>query len=127
MRFSRLLLAISLCAALGACAETPKVFTPPPMTLPPAPPPGEPAAIVGMDTTALKTAFGSPAFVRKDGTAETWRYDGASCKAFFFFYPNAGATTVRHVETVPRGTEMAADEACLSQLRVRPPAPAPVS
>ena len=118
-----------LCAILGACAGTPKETNPAPapVALPPAPPPGEPAWSAGMDAQALRVAFGTPAFMRKDGAAEIWRYDSASCKAFFFLYPNAnGASVVRHVETLPRGPEMAADETCLAQMRTRPPN-APVS
>jgi hypothetical protein len=52
-----------------------------------------------------------------------WRYDGAACKVFFFLYPYAGALLVRHVETLPRGREIAADQACLDSLRPRAPAP----
>ena len=48
-----------------------------------------------------------------------WRYDGASCKAFFFLYPAGNSLAVRHVETVPRGAEMAADAGCLNALRAR--------
>ena len=113
-----------LCAILGACAGTPKETTPAPapVALPPAPPPGEPAWSAGMDAQALRVAFGTPAFMRKDGAAEIWRYDGASCKAFFFLYPNAnGASVVRHVETLPRGPEIAADETCLAQMRTQAP------
>src|SRR5271155_1547256 len=101
-----------LCAILGACAGTPKESPPPPVVvLPPAPPPGEPVWSANMDAQAVRVAFGTPAFVRKDGTAEIWRYDNAACKAFFFLYRNDnGATVVRHIETLPRGHEMAADE-----------------
>lgn len=113
-----------LCAVLGACAETPKEAGPPPVALPAAPPPGEPAWIASMDGRALRVAFGTPAFVRKDGAAEIWRFDSTTCKAFFFLYANgSGAMVVRHVETLPRGREMAADENCLAQLRARPPGP----
>lgn len=111
-----------LCALLGACAGTPKEA--PNVALPPAPPPGEPGFIAGMDAQGLRVAFGEPAFVRKDGAIEMWRYDNASCRAFFFLYGNSGAAvTVRHVETLPRGQEMAADETCLQQLRVVRTAP----
>jgi hypothetical protein len=116
-----------LCAVLGACAGTPKETAPAPVALPPAPPPGEPAWITTMDSRALRVSFGQPAFVRKDGAAEIWRYDGQTCKAFFFLYANgSGATVVRHVETLPRGHEMAADENCLAQMRAHP-ANGPVS
>ena len=109
-----------LCAALGACANQPQQQTPS-VALPAAPPPGEPAWIISMDAQGLRTAFGQPAFVRKDSGSEMWRYDGAGCKAFFFLYPGmSGATVVRHVETLPRGATIAADENCLAQLRLHP-------
>ncbi len=109
-----------LCAALGACANQPPQQTPS-VALPAAPPPGEPAWITSMDAQGLRTAFGQPAFVRKDSASEMWRYDGATCKAFFFLYPGvSGSTVVRHVETLPRGSSIAADENCLAQLRQHP-------
>jgi hypothetical protein len=109
-----------LCAALGACATQPPPQTPS-VALPAGPPPGEPAWIVSMDAQGLRTAFGQPAFVRKDNGSEMWRYDGPSCKAFFFLYRGiAGSTVVRHVETLPRGSSIAADETCLALLRQHP-------
>ncbi|HTW33851.1 MAG TPA: hypothetical protein VMD53_04465 [Rhizomicrobium sp.] len=113
-----------LCAALGACAN--QAPPPPPsVALPAAPPPGEPAWIINMDAQALRTAFGQPAFVRKDNGSEMWRYDGTTCKAFFFLYRGvSGASIVRHVETLPRGSAIAADENCLALLRLHPVAPA---
>ena len=60
-----------------------------------------------------------PALVRHDGTAQIWRFDGASCKAFFFLYSRDGATAVWHVETMPRGVSIAADENCLNVLRAQ--------
>jgi hypothetical protein len=109
------LLCVLLCACSTAPRETPSV------TLPLAPPPGEPKGVAGLEASALRASFGPPAMVRKDGTSEMWRYDNPNCKAFFFLY--GAALTVRHVETVPRGREMAADEDCLAQLRVRATTP----
>ena len=54
----------------------------------------------------------TPAFSRKDGTTEMWRYDASQCHAFFFFTGGA----VSHVETIPRPADQAADPACLSAL-----------
>ena len=108
-----------LCMLVAACATKP-----PPQTmvsLPPAPPPGEPQAVTDMSDAQLRIAFGAPAFTRKDGIAEMWRYDGAICKAFFFLYPNGNSLSVRHVETVPHNPDAAADPACLNALRVSPP------
>jgi hypothetical protein len=118
MNWSKSAMMVCLCAALGACANQPPPQTPS-VALPAGPPPGEPAWIVNMDAQGLRTAFGQPAFVRKDSSSEMWRYDGATCKAFFFLYPGISrSTVVRHVETLPRGSSIAADENCLAQLRL---------
>lgn len=87
--------------------------------IPGAPPRGEPPAYFNLSTAALQAALGRPAFVRKDGAIEMWRYDGTACRAFFFFYGSPLA--VRHVETLPNGARSAADDACLNALRVSPP------
>jgi hypothetical protein len=113
----RLLSVAALCASVCACA-TPQA-PPARIALPAAPPVGEPSGIAGLEASQLRVAFGAPVFVRKDGTAEVWRYDGAACKAFFFLYPEGSALSVRHVETLPRGQDMAADAGCLSALRAR--------
>ncbi|HVV64510.1 MAG TPA: hypothetical protein VHC42_03510 [Rhizomicrobium sp.] len=115
--------AIFLCAILGACAGR----APPNIAaLPPGPPPGEPADLTGVTAEALQASLGKPAFERKDGDAELWRYAGAGCQAFFFLYPDGGALRVRHVETSPRPTDAASDPACLNSLRAAA-APQPVS
>ena len=120
----------SLCILLAACAGTPRSQVESggqqQVSLPPAPRPGEPSDIADMQEAQLRIAFGVPALVRKDGHNEMWRYDGATCKAFFFLYPAGSTLAVRHVETVPRGREIAADFGCLSALREHP-ATAPVS
>jgi hypothetical protein len=109
------------CFALAACAaqnrQTQNI--PQQVALPPAPPPGEPIGIPGLESSQLRVAYGVPALVRKDGHTEMWRYDGASCKAFFFLYPSGNSLAVRHVETVPRGSDIAADDSCLAAIRAR--------
>jgi hypothetical protein len=66
----------------------------------------------GLTSDALKTQLGTPAFSRKDGGTEMWRYDVKDCHAFFFFT----AGKVSHVETIPRPANQAADAGCLSAL-----------
>ena len=95
--------------SLAACESTGR--------LPSGPRAGEPAGIVGLNQVQLKSLFGAPAFERQDGAARLWRYDGAACKAFFFFQNDGGKLAVRHVETVPRGSSIAADITCLDALR----------
>ncbi len=80
---------------------------------------GEPPGMAGLAATEVKASFGEPSFVRKDGSAEIWRYDGQTCRAFFFLYPNGSGEVVRHVETLPRGATIAADATCLDALRGR--------
>jgi hypothetical protein len=125
-RFIRPMAMALLCAALAACAGTSRQPPAPLVALPPPPPVGEPAGVTGLQPAQLRVAFGTPAFVRKDDATQMWRYDGQSCRAFFFLYPDTGALAVRHVETVPRGREIAADQACLDAIRIRPVA-TPVS
>jgi hypothetical protein len=104
--------------AAGCAAKAPLPTRPGTAVIPPAPPRGEPAPYLNMPTQGLQAAFGRPAFVRKDGATEMWRYDGEACRAFFFLY--GVPLAVRHVETLPHGAQSAADSACLTALRVAP-------
>ena len=113
----RLIPAITFLGLLGACAGPAATTTH--VALPEAPPPGEPQGTTGMHEADLKSYYGPPAFVRKDGTAQIWRFDGAGCKAFFFLYSRDGNTAVWHVETMPRGVSIAADQNCLNALHAR--------
>jgi hypothetical protein len=97
---------------LAGCASS-ETAPPPALT---APARGEPGIISGMDAARIRLAFGAPQFVRKDGQIELWRYDGAACHAYFFMYPSGGSLAVRHVETLPRPANAAADSTCLQSL-----------
>jgi hypothetical protein len=112
---------LGLCLLAGACATRPLADH---VALPPAPPPGEPMNMIGKTDASLRTNFGAPAFGRRDGSIELWRYKGAACQAFFFLYPDHGTLTVQHVETLPRPANAAADTSCLQSLHAEP---APVS
>jgi hypothetical protein len=112
---------LSSALLLGACAaKAPQAPAPQPgsASIPSAPPRGEPSQYINMAATGLQAAFGKPAFVRKDGATEMWRYDGAACRAFFFLY--GAPLMVRHVETLPHGAASAADSACLTALSTSP-------
>jgi predicted small lipoprotein YifL len=110
--FRRFVLLLTVLAVTGCAAKGP----PPQARIPAAPPRGEP--YLNMAASGLMAALGRPAFVRKDGATEMWRYDGAACRAFFFLYGTPPA--VRHVETLPHGAQNAADLACLTALRASP-------
>jgi hypothetical protein len=109
-------LTIALLAA--GCANQRTAPVAPTTAIPAAPPRGEPSQYLNMASAGLQQAFGRPAFVRKDGATEMWRYDGQACRGFFFLY--GAPLQVRHVETLPHGVNQAADSACLTALRVSP-------
>src|SRR5262249_23674266 len=81
-RFCCLILAL----AAAGCAAPKAPPVPSASAIPPAPRRGEPGQYLNMPVSGLQAAFGKPAFVRKDGATEMWRYDGQSCRAFFFLY-----------------------------------------
>ena len=117
----RLAMLLIVLAAAGCATQPTRPASVSPQTassIPAAPPRGEPGLYLNMAASGLQTAFGRPAFVRKDGATEMWRYDGAACRAFFFLY--GAPLAVRHVETLPHGTQNAADMACLTALRIAP-------
>lgn len=115
----KLVTTLMLCTALAACATRPGATGPSQVRLPEAPPVGEPSGTTGLREADLRASYGAPALVRHDGTAQIWRFDGPSCKAFFFLYSRDGTAAVWHVETIPRGATIAADETCLSALRAK--------
>jgi hypothetical protein len=114
-RASCLILAL---LAAGCAAKGPQRVPLTQASIPAAPPRGEPSLYLNMQGQGLQAAFGRPAFVRRDGATEMWRYDGEACRAFFFLY--GAPLAVRHVETLPHGVQSAADSACLTALRVSP-------
>ena len=119
------LLAGVMLSALAACAApSSRTPAPPPPTaaleptvpIPPPPPKGEPQRFAGLDAARLTALAGTPAFTRKDGATEMWRYDAGSCRVFFFF--TGAPAKVQHIETMPRGQNAAADPQCLNALEV---------
>ncbi len=127
---SGILLALAGCAQQGrapasAPGAAPRPAMPAPaVPIPPAPPAGEPRDFVNLPPGNLRGLLGQPVFVRQDGGTEIWRYDGAPCRAFFFFQGPVGSQTVRHVETLPAGSASAADPLCLNALRAAAVKPA---
>jgi hypothetical protein len=107
-----------LCLMLGvaACASHPPAPRSPAGE--PSGPGVEPDTYLGLSGTALREQLGPPAFVRKDGVSELWRYDGARCRAFFFLDDAGGAQKVQHIETLPHGQARTVDSACLAALRL---------
>jgi hypothetical protein len=117
-RFAILCIGLALAGCAAKPPPSPVASAPAPGAIPPAPPRGEPSQYINMAAAGLQAAFGRPAFVRKDGSIEMWRYDGTACRAFFFLY--GAPPAVRHVETLPHGADSAADMACLTALKASP-------
>ena len=105
--------------ALAGCAAPASAPAPATVPIPPAPPQREPDVFTGLGANQLRALAGAPAFTRKDGATEMWRYDTQSCRAFFFF--TGTPAKVQHVETLPRGGDSGADPVCLNALRVARP------
>lgn len=121
MTRTRTIFTLTLALGLAACAQ--KQAPPPPaatVPLPPPPPRGEPDRFTNLSAASLRAELGAPAFVRKDGATEMWRYDSKSCHAYFFFYGAGADQAVSHVETLPQGKNDAADPACLDVLKKTP-------
>ena len=118
------ILAGLMLSALAACAAPTRAplvpataSVEPTIPLPPPPPKGEPQGFAGIDAARLTALAGAPAFTRKDGATEMWRYDSGSCRVFFFF--TGTPAKVQHIETMPRGQNVAADPECLNALSKR--------
>jgi hypothetical protein len=69
-----------------------------------------------VDADSLRARYGLPDFVRRESESELWRYDGADCAVFFFLYREGDALRIRYAESMPRGTDMAADPKCVDSL-----------
>lgn len=124
----RRILVTALVLALAACAQAPApvpvpqappppAAPPPAVPIPPPPPRGQPSGYLNLPAANIRGLFGTPQFIRQDGATQMWRYDGNSCRAFFFFNGPKGAETVNHVETLPAGAASAADPLCLNALK----------
>ena len=85
----------------------------------PTPAPDAKPAPIPSDGPAIRTRFGAPDFVRREMDNELWRYDGNRCSVFFFLQHRGPMLQLRYTETLPRGTDMAADPACLASLEQR--------
>ena len=104
----------------GCATQQTKPIAPPPPPPAPVAPPAPPRVsdlefFTGLEAPQLRALIGAPAFARKDGATEMWRYDIGSCHAFFFM--TGTPAKVQHIETLPRGTGSDVNPLCLSALR----------
>ncbi len=60
----------------------------------------DPGRLMGLSTAELTRVLGNPRFVRRDATAQLWRYRNKSCILDLFLYRDAGRPDyfVSHIE-----------------------------
>ena len=119
--------ALLLAAIVAGCAPPPRAGAPSAdVTLPIIPlisgetakPPVPDVYVRGSRNAAqLRAEFGAPDFIRKEIDSELWRYDGTGCALFVFLYRENETYLLRHIETLPRGSQTAADEACVASVK----------
>lgn len=79
----------------------------------------DPARLLHLDPTALRSLLGAPDFVRRDGPARLWRYRHGTCLLDLILYAEGGAAasfTVRYVEARTPEAETAPSRTCFRAL-----------
>lgn len=109
------LLLLAGCATQKAQPVAPSSPPPAPTAAPAPPRVSDLDFFTGLEAPQLRALIGAPAFSRKDGVTEMWRYDIGSCHAFFFM--TGTPAKVQHIETLPRGAGSDIDPLCLTALR----------
>lgn len=95
-------------------APKPKPFAP---KLPPFAP--KPADLVSQSRERIAEWLGHPNFVRRDQTAEFWRYRHTACDLELFFYETSGAIRLDHFEMRLGDKLEVTDVDCLQSLARR--------
>ena len=108
-------LMVAGCAPLSERAGSPD-SAPQPKAVAPRTPQVQPAKLIGMDMPRLQTALGLPSVTRHERPAQIWQYRSANCVLDVFFYEEAGAPRVVHLEARDRQAQPVALEACLPEV-----------
>ncbi len=77
-----------------------------------------PTSLLGVGRGALRVRLGTPAVLRREPSAEFWRFSGEGCVLYVFLHESgAGADyRVTHVELLPRGGLDAVPPGCFQRL-----------
>jgi hypothetical protein len=104
--------------AAPAPAPAPAVAAVPmPAPVPPARPPDDPRRLVGLKGESLIELLGDTVFVRRDGTAEIWRFAAETCFLDVFLYREPDGLRVAHVDARPRsGTQRVTAQTCYTRI-----------
>lgn len=81
--------------------------------------PGESQGLVGATPQYLSAAFGQPAILRVDGTAQVWLYHAGDCGLNLILYPDsAGTPRVAMAAPTDDGSDINACSAALARAHV---------
>ena len=107
-------------AQTGTPAPAAAASMPAPSPAPPEKPAidDDPERLMGLDTRQLTRLLGNPGFVRRDSSAQLWRYRNKTCILDLFLYRNTGRAEyiVSHVETRRREGGSTAKRECFGAL-----------
>jgi hypothetical protein len=95
---------------------------PMPAPVPPARAPNDPRQLVGIKGESLIEWLGETVFVRRDGTAEIWRFAAETCFLDVFLYREPDGLRVAHVDARPRsGTQRVTAQTCYTRIMAARP------
>ena len=86
----------------------------------------DPNRLIGADRAEIGGLLGQPGFVRRDRTAQMWRYIADSCVLDLYMYPIAAdspdaTARVRHYDVRSRNPGSITAQACVAALLARVP------
>ena len=86
----------------------------------------DPNRLIGADRAEIGGLLGQPGFVRRDRTAQMWRYVADSCVLDLYMYPIAAdspdaTARVRHYDVRSRNPGSITAQACVAALLARLP------
>jgi hypothetical protein len=106
-------------APAPAVAALPR--TPEPL---PTAPPDDPRRLVGLRGETLRDWMGDSVFVRRDGSAEIWRFAAETCFLDVFLYRESGEMRVAHLDARTRVTgQRVTLQACYGRIMANRPKP----
>jgi hypothetical protein len=74
------------------------------------------AAILGLDSGAVRKLLGEPGLIRRETPAEVWQYRTADCVLDVVLYDHATGPRVAYAEARTSAAEPAPTDACLSDV-----------
>lgn len=108
--------------ATAAPEPAPALAALPPPDVTPARPPEDARRLIGLKGDALLAWMGDTVFVRRDGTAEIWRFAADICFLDVFLYRESDGLRVAHMDARPRnGTQRITPQNCYGRIMAARP------